>query len=286
MNNELMVDFISEYPAQPATAFWRAIEIDVLCEGGLPDGLGLDLGCGDGKLTRIITDRTGPRKMIGIDYDPLETEAAEAMGLYEEVHTCPAAEMPLEDNQFDWAISNSVLEHIPDLEPVIKETSRVLKSGAKFIITVPTIGFHKNLSGPVKPGASRASYLKDLDKRIAHFHYHSEEDWRKMFDRNDFDLELSEGYLDRSEVRRWETLSRMTGGLLYAISGGKARPIFIQRKLGLRAAQNRGRLPRPAARAIAGIAAKGFKARPTYRDRKGGLPDNQAGCLYMVARRR
>jgi len=53
-NQELLASFVGAYPAQPATAFWRAIEIGVLARRGLPVGLGLDLGCGDGILTDIL----------------------------------------------------------------------------------------------------------------------------------------------------------------------------------------------------------------------------------------
>ena len=49
----------------------------------------------------------------------------------------------------------------------------------------------------------------------------------------------------------WETLSRMTGGLLHSLSFGKARPIEIQRALKIRALQNKAALPGPVASAVA-----------------------------------
>ena len=69
-NQELLASFVGAYPAQPATAFWRAIEIGVLARRGLPEGLGLDLGCGDGILTDILLRQTGPRTLVGVDVDP------------------------------------------------------------------------------------------------------------------------------------------------------------------------------------------------------------------------
>jgi SAM-dependent methyltransferase len=43
-------------------------------------------------------------------------------------------------------VSNSVLEHIPELDPVLKEMARVLKPGALFVFCVPNHQFLPNLS--------------------------------------------------------------------------------------------------------------------------------------------
>lgn len=285
MSYALLADFIADYPAQPATAFMRAIEMEAFLRPNLPEGRGLDVGCGDGKLTSIAFGHIGARRLVGVDLDPLETAAAEACGLYESVHTCPAAETPLEDASFDFAISNSVLEHIPDVEPVLAEIGRLMRPGAPFVITAPTIGFRENMAGPLF-GGDRAAYLDQLDARLAHFHYHDREGWRAMLDRAGFELEEVFGYLDRRECRRWETLSRFTGGLLYRIAGSSARPIELQRKLGLRQAQNRFKLPRGLAALIGRTISIGRRARPAYWSVPGGLPDAEAGCLLLVARKR
>jgi len=47
--------------------------------------------------------------------------------------------MPFEDASFQTVISNSVLEHIPDLDAVLLETARVLKPGGMFIFASPII---------------------------------------------------------------------------------------------------------------------------------------------------
>jgi SAM-dependent methyltransferase len=146
INRELLTEFVARYPAQPATAFWRGIEIDVLSRAKIPDGLGLDLGCGDGILTDILFSRIGrtPR-LVGIDPDPLETAAARKYSFYERVHTTGGENVPEADATFDYAISNSVLEHISDLEPVIAEMSRVMKQGRKYFFTVPIPLIHQKL---------------------------------------------------------------------------------------------------------------------------------------------
>jgi SAM-dependent methyltransferase len=257
LHQDLMADFIAAYPAQPATAYWRGIEIAILVEAGLPQGLGLDLGCGDGILTEILLRHSGERRLVGIDIDPLETEAARKFGFYERVHTCTAHAIPEPDGTFDFIISNSVLEHIPNLEGVIAEASRVLKPGGEFLFTVPCPDFRDNLSGSLFGRVDRERYLSELDARLVHLNYLNEADWQAMCGRNGLILDSCEGYLTQAETQRWESLSRFTGGLFHTLTGGSKRPIEIQRKLGLRAFQNRTQLPRPAAKVIANLVSSG-----------------------------
>lgn len=147
----LLTRFLRDYPFQPATGVWRAYEIEHLCSFPFPEGHGLDLGCGDGKLTKIILDqlKDGKRRtLVGIDPDPKETELAKEIGIYERIHTVGGGGIPEPDASFDWVLSNSVLEHIPDLEPVFAEVGRLLKPGGVFIYTVPSEQFHDALKGP------------------------------------------------------------------------------------------------------------------------------------------
>lgn len=281
-NRELLTSFVGAYPAQPATAFWRAIEIGALARHGLPGGLGLDLGCGDGILTDILLRETGPRTLVGVDVDPLETQAAARFPFYRRVHTCPGDRIPEPDGSFDFVLSNSVLEHIPNLEATIAEIARLLRKNGRFLFTVPGPGFHANLAGSVLPHVDRKTYLDVIDRRLAHYHYLSPEDWRALCARNDLVLDSCLGYLDGRETRRWETLSRMTGGLLYALFGGGRRPIEIQRRLGARDLQNRKRLPMPMARAIARLVSAGV---PIDVNASTWIQLDAASCLLVEGHR-
>lgn len=274
---DLLVDFVARYPAQPATAFFRAIEIEELAEAmkGIT-GLGLDLGCGDGILTDILFDRIGCKpNLVGIDPDPEEIDAARSYDFYERLHMVGGDAIPETDGTFDYVLSNSVLEHIPDLEPVIAEVSRVLKPGGTFYFTVPGPGFHENLHGSLL-GQAREDYLDELDRRLAHFHYLSQTDWQQMCARNGLRLSGAQGYIDGSEIKRWETLSRFTGGLLHTLSGGRMRPIEIQRNLKLRDFQNKKQLPRALASVIASLISSGLA--------KSGESDVPA-CLLVTGTR-
>lgn len=274
---DLLTEFVARYPAQPATAFFRAIEIERLAQALVADGLGLDLGCGDGILTDILFSRMGVKpRLVGVDIDPLETQAAAQYDFYERIHTVPAQAIPEPDAVFDYVFSNSVLEHIPDLDGVIAEVGRTLKPGGRFWFTVPGPNFRSNLAGSIVPGVSRERYLTDLDKRLAHFHYLSKPDWTELCASKGLILDSADGYLDRAAIQRWETLSRMTGGLLHSLSFGKARPIEIQRALKIRSLQNRMALPGAVASAMAKLISAGVE--------DGDNPESPS-CLLVTGHR-
>jgi SAM-dependent methyltransferase len=279
IDRELFAEFVAVYAFQPATAYWRAIEVPALIGLGIERGRGIDIGCGDGKLTAIVARGAGLHDLVGVDPDPEETAAARRLSLYRAVHSASAGDIPEPDGAFDYAISNSVLEHIPELEPVLAEVARVLRRGGGFYLTVPHAGFHAQLAGPLMPGVSRAEYETRLDRRLAHLRYPSEAEWRAMLDRHGFGIEAVRFYLGRGEVRRWETLSRWTAGVLDTLSAGRVHPIMVQRRLGLRQAQNAFSWPRPCARLLSRVLALGV---PGDAD----LTAENTGCVAIRCRKR
>jgi SAM-dependent methyltransferase len=240
-------------------------------KAGLPEGRGLDLGCGDGLLTRIVLHEAGPRDLVGIDPDPSETAQAQALGIYSAVHTTGGGDVPEPDGSFDWVLSNSVLEHIPDLDPVLKEVSRLLRPGGVFIFTVPGPGFHGCLRGPLLPGASRDDYLRRVDARLAQLRYWDREQWRSRLAAHDMRIAELTDYLDCAEVRRWESISRLTAGVLYGLTAGRRQPIDIQRGLGLRKPGRR--MPRGVARSLAAMLSTGLRSRSSQ---------TTEGACYLV----
>jgi ubiquinone/menaquinone biosynthesis C-methylase UbiE len=103
----------------------------------------LDLGCGDGHFASLAFTR---RIEVGLDPWSGPLREAEKRGVYEKVVESEAKTIPYPDAYFASAVSNSVLEHIPDLEPVLTELARVLKPGALFIFCVPNHRFLNTLS--------------------------------------------------------------------------------------------------------------------------------------------
>jgi len=275
VRDELLRSLIRETPFQPATSWWRAVELAVVIRHGLPRGAGLDLGCGDGKLMRILLETSGASPaLVGVDIDPLETRDAAASGVYRRVHTVPGDRIPEPDASFDFAFSNSVLEHIDDIEPVMAEVSRLIKPGAAFVFTVPSAGFHDCLAGPLLPWSDRDGYLERIDLRCAHRRYWGEAQWRDCLDRHGIDVVKTVPYLSAAEVQRWETLSRFTAGLLYGLLRGRMQPIEIQRTLRLR--RRALRLPAWMAAVLGEVVSSGV----------GADSSGRSGCLLVEAKRR
>jgi SAM-dependent methyltransferase len=274
----LLARFLHVYPFQPATALFRAVEINQVASRPLPSGVGLDLGCGDGLLTRVLFERTEPRPMVGLDPDPEEISSARGLGLYQTLHVARGNAIPLPDRSCDWVFSNSVLEHVDDIPGIFKEVARVLKPGGRFLFTVPGDQFHDCLGGPVIPGADRDQYLAELDARVAHRRYWGSQQWQARL--RDVGLEMTSAtrYMTRGELRRWEWLTRMTAGILYGLFRRSKQPIEIQRTLGLRRAGLR--MPLFLSRFLAHVIALGLPGRVT-------IPaDAPAACLRIEAEKR
>jgi SAM-dependent methyltransferase len=243
IDRRLLRKNLSLAPSQPATALWRAVEVDhLLGSGVLPsEGRGLDLGCGDGRVTELVRDEAGARwRLVGIDPDPREVELAQALGLYETVREAEGAATDLEDDSFDFVFSNSVLEHIESLEPTLREVARVLEPGGRLVFTVPSAFFHENLGRPgllgwLATGVRDASrYRDEIDRRLAHRRYLTVDDWRAALAGAGLDVERTSYFMSHSETRRWAALSNATSGILVRLTGGGAAPMDLQRRLGLR----------------------------------------------------
>ena len=227
---DLLLELSALYRIQPATAVWRAVEIAEILEEGLPGGLGLDLGCGDGALTgMILRHLPTPPRLIGLDYDPGEIAVANTRGVYERTVCCGGEAMTLDDNAVDFVFSNSVLEHLPDLDGTIGECARVLRPGGQLIATVPAPGFRDLLGGPLLPFRDHDAYVDRIDARLAHHNYLDVAGWQTLLEKHGLRLVRSRAYLDKRQVRRWERFSNVTAGLLQALGASNALLYRLQR---------------------------------------------------------
>jgi len=88
----------------------------------------LDLGCGDGVLTRKLEDMGC--ELVGIDSSPELVDAARKSGL--NVSVTDAVRMDFHA-EFDAVFSNAVLHWIKDADRVIERVFAALKPGGRFI---------------------------------------------------------------------------------------------------------------------------------------------------------
>ena len=104
-----------------------------------PDEQILDLGCGDGQLTKRIA-ATGAC-VAGVDASPDMLAAARSRGI--DAREGSAESLPFADGAFDAVFSNAVLHWVRDQNAMMAEVRRVLKPGGRF---VAEMGGHGNIA--------------------------------------------------------------------------------------------------------------------------------------------
>jgi SAM-dependent methyltransferase len=164
-------------------ALLRAVEGRFYDDLPLPRPV-LDLGCGDGHFASVVFDES-----LDAGFDPWWgplTEARERAA-YRVLAQAEGARMPYPDEHFATVVSNSVLEHIPDLPPVLAETARVLQPGGRFYFCVPGPNFLPFLS--IGRALDRVGLrpLGDLYRRLfnrisRHYHCDDAEIWRQRLE--------------------------------------------------------------------------------------------------------
>ena len=110
-------------------------------------------------MTLGIAARVTPGKVVGIDIDRSEIEAAIAKASHEGLQnvsfqTASCYALPVEDASFDRAFSNALMEHLAEPVLAMRELNRILKPGGIVGISGPDwSGF---LLSPPSPALSRA----------------------------------------------------------------------------------------------------------------------------------
>jgi glycosyltransferase involved in cell wall biosynthesis/SAM-dependent methyltransferase len=93
-------------------------------------GVFLDVGCGEMPYKQLILQYA--EKYIGLDIrNPVYQKAVKPDIFWDGKH------IPLDDNSIDCAMATELFEHLPDIETVLKEIRRVLKSGGSLFFTMP-----------------------------------------------------------------------------------------------------------------------------------------------------
>jgi SAM-dependent methyltransferase len=105
---------------------------------GLPDVRdALDLGCGDGRLTKEIK----AERVVGADVS--ERALSRARGRMPEaefVQLTPDEPLPFLDGSFDLVVSVETIEHVRDVQLFLSEARRVLRPGGTLALTTPAHG--------------------------------------------------------------------------------------------------------------------------------------------------
>jgi SAM-dependent methyltransferase len=178
-NKDLLGEYVSRAPL--ALAFERLIECRIYSRLVFESPV-LDIGCGDGLHAKVLfADKVD----TGIDPDRRELERAQTLGAYVELIACRGDSIPKPDGAYRTIFANSVLEHIPELMPVLKEAYRVLVPGGRFYFTVPSPDFERftvinlTLEGLGLRGQSMR-FRKFFNAFWAHHHTYSTDRWARL----------------------------------------------------------------------------------------------------------
>lgn len=91
----------------------------------------LDLGCGTGELSRMISENA---RVIGVDQSPRVLEAARALCPSGEFRLGEISHLPLRNEETDAVVASMVLHHLPEPLQGLREANRVLARGGRLVV--------------------------------------------------------------------------------------------------------------------------------------------------------
>jgi len=91
----------------------------------------LDVGCGTGRTTTALAARKDHAAIVGIDISDIYIEYASARNVDPRISfkVADATVLPFEDNSFDRAVSQLVLQFLPNPVPAVLEMKRAVRPG-------------------------------------------------------------------------------------------------------------------------------------------------------------
>jgi SAM-dependent methyltransferase len=99
-----------------------------------PGQLTLDLGCGEGRLSRVL--KSVGHTIVGVDASPTMVAAAREADPSIPVHVADAVALPLADAQADLVVAFMSLHDFDDLDGAVGEIARVLRRGGRLCLAV------------------------------------------------------------------------------------------------------------------------------------------------------
>lgn len=90
----------------------------------------LDVGCGDGQISRAAA--AAGCDVLGVDPVPLHVETARARAGGPRYEIGSAGSLPAADGEFDAVVACLVFEHIDAVDAALAEVARVLRPGGRF----------------------------------------------------------------------------------------------------------------------------------------------------------
>ncbi|MBN1856451.1 MAG: class I SAM-dependent methyltransferase [Dehalococcoidia bacterium] len=103
----------------------------------LTDSTILDVGCGSGYTTLLISERFRPRKLQAFDVVPEQVERARTRGVQAEIFVADITDPHLPPRSFDAVFVCGVLHHCPEWRKGLAQTAALLKDGGLLFLEEP-----------------------------------------------------------------------------------------------------------------------------------------------------
>jgi len=160
----------------------------------------IDIGCGDGMFALFtygskIVD-------IGIDIDFWSTEQGPcspySKRLVQDIHRMD----DFEDGSISTVLSNSVLEHVDNIEVAIQEIARITRKGGKLYFTLPTSEIRRYFwSFALFKDKNRAEMaFLEYNQALHHINLMSTENWERLLSRYGFEIQKKVNYITPTEL--------------------------------------------------------------------------------------
>lgn len=191
--------FINKFWFIPSDVLQRSLEASIwdLCKFKHPI---LDIGIGNGEITPLIFKNI-KQIDVGIDIEASGLDHAMKTGRYKNVLCEDAARMKLKNSSFNTVVSNSTFEHIEYDLKAVSEVSRVLKKNGLFFLTLPSDFLPKWILESEEKNSMQK--LKKFNKRANHLHYRSILEWKKVFNKNEMEIEFYKFYYPKNVTIFW-----------------------------------------------------------------------------------
>ena len=140
----------------------------------------LDLGCGDGRLTRFVRARS----VVGADTSvvALERAARRVRGM-RAVRVRPDEPLPFDDFCFDLVLCAETIEHVRDVQLFLSEVRRVLQPGGRLAVTTPAHSRRTALRLLFR------GWESEFDPLSPHLRFFTRRSLEKLLDAQGFDVE-------------------------------------------------------------------------------------------------
>lgn len=155
---------------------------------GLPGGAKvLEVGCGAGRQARTLKKLRPNLEIHGCDLSQRAIDEAKSYNDGVEYRVANASRLPYEDASFEAVMLFDVLEHVPDVESVVREIARVLKPGGLFHGFIPIEGQPHTLFYRLRH-SQRLPIARWKKERIGHIQQLTDSGLEELFRRCGFSL--------------------------------------------------------------------------------------------------